>query len=341
MRGLKATQWRVEDDLFLRVGEFLSANALPTEPPYYAFAYRVVSNPAGDLAKTVARLTANRVRLTRKDIAALDSAITEAPAPAAPGSAEDQDRAQQLVAETQAQVDGFATMMKAMQDETRDFGRDLAESAAAITAKSRLHGLDDMTQITTTMLARVRDAEVRLAHATEEADTLRTKLAEANDTARRDPLTGLPNRRAFDEAFASRRDDVGPHCLAVCDIDRFKRINDQFGHGIGDRVLSAIAQVLVQECAPHLVVRHGGEEFAVLLNGLDLKASTAMLDRARAVTADKHFRTRDGQTALGQITFSAGVTAIQVGEPQDQAFARADQLLYAAKQDGRDRIHAA
>jgi len=337
MRSAKAKQWRLDDDLFERVGEFLSANALPPEPSYYAFAYRVVSNPGSELAATVARLTENRVRLSRHDIEALGSSVNAAAA--APVRVD--ERAEQLVAETQAQVDGFATMMRAMQDETRVFGRDLAESAAAFSAKGRLSGLNDVTQITTAMLARIRDAEARLAHATEEADSLRTKLAEAHDTARRDPLTGLPNRRAFDEAFASRRDDAGPHCLAVCDVDRFKRINDEFGHGVGDRVLNAIARVLSEECAPHLVVRHGGEEFAVLLSGLDLTAATAMLDKARACTAAKRFRNRDSQSALGQITFSAGVTAIQLKEPQDQAFARADRLLYAAKSDGRDRVHAA
>jgi len=337
MRSAKAKQWRLDDDLFERVGAFLAANALPPEPPYYAFAYRVVSSPDSDLAKTVARLTENRVRLSRHDIEALGSSIpVSAPAPA-----HVDHRAEQLVAETQAQVDGFASMMRAMQDETRGFGRDLAESAAAFSASSQLAGLDEVTQITSAMIARIRDAESRLAHATQEADSLRTKLAEAHDTARRDPLTGLPNRRAFDEAFASRGDTAGPHCLAVCDVDRFKRINDEFGHGVGDRVLNAIARLLLEECAPHLVVRHGGEEFAVLINGVDLAGATALLDNARAITAAKRFRSRDNQAALGQITFSAGVTAIQPGEAQDKAFARADRLLYAAKADGRDRIHAA
>lgn len=338
MRSAKAKQWKLDDDLFARVGEFLSTNALPSDPSYYAFAYRVVSNPGSDLANTVARLTENQVRLSRHDIEALGSKVPDTVAP--PPSRVD-DRAEQLVAETQAQVDGFASMMRAMQDETRVFGRDLAESAAAFSAKNRISNLDEVTKITTAMLARIRDAEGRLAHATQEADSLRTKLAEAHDTARRDPLTGLPNRRAFDEAFASRRTDAGPHCLAVCDVDRFKRINDDFGHGVGDRVLNAIAHVLSDECAPHLVVRHGGEEFAVLLSGLDLTAATAMLDQARASTAAKRFRSRDNHAALGQITFSAGVTAIKPGEAQDQVFARADRLLYAAKAGGRDRIHAA
>lgn len=341
MRSAKARQVRPDDDVFARVGEFLRDNGLPPDPTYYAFGHRIVTNPDSDVARTVARLTDNRVRLSRHDIEALGLPVPGSePRGRASSNGGADERAEKLVAQTQAQVDDFATMMRAMQDETRGFGRDLAESAAAMSARSRLDGLDEVAQITTTMLARVRDAEVRLAKATEETDALRTKLKEANDTARRDPLTGLPNRRAFDEAFASRSEADGPHCVAVCDVDRFKRINDNFGHGVGDRVLNAIAHVLSEECAPHLVVRHGGEEFAVLLSGTDLTRATETLDHARAVTATKRFRSRDTHAALGQITFSAGITAIKPGETQEEACERADRLLYAAKAAGRDRIHA-
>ena len=250
-----------------------------------------------------------------------------------------------LVEATQAQVDDFTTMMRAMQDQTRDFGVNLAQSAAAmqhaVPAGRPGEGLDAIARITGTMLARVRDAEVRLDQATREADTLRAKLAEANDTARRDALTGLPNRRAFDEAFRNRRDHDAPFCLAVCDIDRFKRINDSHGHPIGDRVLSAVARTLSEECNGHLVVRHGGEEFAVLLHGLTLADAAAHLDGARNVVAHKRFRMRETDKPLGQVTLSVGVTAVQGGEDIAAAFERADRLLYTAKSEGRDRVCAA
>jgi diguanylate cyclase len=345
-------------DLFSRIGAFLVAQRLSPEPAHYSFAYDVVANPDGAIARAVARLTDGGVRLNRSDIEKLGGAVAHGaatgPAPADPAPSCDRERtlamrvedeAVQLVADTQAQVDDFASMVRTMHDETRGFGRDLAQSAARIgdvvPASQAMAGLDEIARITGTMLARIRDAEVRLAHATDETEVLRAKLAEANDTARRDALTGLPNRRAFDEAFARRREPEGPFCLAICDIDRFKRINDAHGHQIGDRVLSAVGRTLAEECDGQLVVRHGGEEFAVLLRGVALADAASHLDGVRSVIAGKRFRLRESDTPLGQVTLSIGVTAVQTEEPVAVAFARADRLLYTAKAEGRDRVCAA
>ena len=342
--------------LFDEIGRFLDTHALGTDPAYYAFAYAVVSAPDGALAQAVARLTEQGVRLTRHDIERLGGSVGDAvgmqgevgdgaphrdrPAPSGRRIERntEADTAVALVAETQQQVDGFARIMRTIRDETHGFGCELARSAAAI---SQLAELDQITQITGSMIARIHDSEVRLARATAEAETLRGKLAEARDTARRDVLTGLPNRRAFDEAFRNRRDHDAPFCLAVCDIDRFKRINDSHGHPIGDRVLSAVARTLSEECNGHLVVRHGGEEFAVLLHGLTLADAAAHLDGARNVVAHKRFRMRETDKPLGQVTLSVGVTAVQGGEDIAAAFERADRLLYTAKSEGRDRVCAA
>lgn len=338
------------ETVFERIGAFLDAQKLSPDPAHYAFAFAVLSDPRSPLAETVAHLTAHGVRLTRDDIERLGGHVVDGPplvlphraVAAADGKTDNgteslNDTAIALVDETQQQVAGFAQMVRTMQAETHGFGRDLANSAAAITQMAEI---DEITRITSSMIARIHDSEVRLAVATAEADTLRAKLAEARDTARRDVLTGLPNRRAFDEALAIRDLDAGPHCLAVCDIDRFKRVNDVHGHGVGDRVLTAIGQAIAAECAPHLVVRYGGEEFAVLLSGISLTEAADLLDSVRAIVAAKRFRNRETDTALGTITFSAGVTAIQTEEAGEIAFLRADRLLYTAKADGRDRICA-
>ncbi|MEG3163532.1 GGDEF domain-containing protein [Sphingomonas sp. PB2P19] len=329
-------------ELFGRIGAFLDAHHLIPDPVHYSFAYAVLSDPDGVLSKRVAELTQGGVRLRMADLKALGGPAFEgAFATSAADCEEIEDQAATLVAQTQLQIDGFAQMVRDMQVETRVFGRDLEQSAAAIFRVPQLAEIDAIGAITTRMIARIRDTEVRLAQATAETEALRAKLAEARDTARRDTLTGLPNRRAFEEAFAERDVDAGPYCLAVCDIDRFKRINDEFGHGVGDRVLSTIGQTIASECAPHLVVRHGGEEFAVLLQGLTLVEAVDLLDNVRAVVAAKRFRNRDTDAPLGQITFSGGVTAIHAGEPAEAALARADQLLYAAKNGGRDQVSAA
>jgi diguanylate cyclase len=350
MRGSFAKRRDEHGDLFTQIAGFLANHGLSPEPAHYSFAFDVITNPTGVIAQAVERLTDGGVRLSRSDIESLGGAVVVGGAAAAAprdGDSRTSDYAvaDDLVAETRAQVEDFADMMRAMQDETRGFGRDLAQSAAAIERATPISqtaaGLDEIARITGSMLARIRDAEVRLAHATDEADALRTKLAEANDTARRDVLTGLPNRRAFDEAFALRRDAEGPFCLAMCDIDRFKRINDAHGHQVGDRVLSAVGRTLADECGGHLVVRHGGEEFAILLRGIALADAAAHLDGVRGVIAAKRFRLRESDRPLGQVTLSIGVTAVHAGESVASAFDRADRLLYTAKTEGRDRVCAA
>lgn len=331
MRGAAAQTGGVGDELFRRIGAFLQSQRLSPEPAHYSFAFNVLSDPGGPLAKAVAELTDDGVRLSRNDIESLGGKVRQASA-----TEQKTERAEQLVNETHAQVEGLASVVRAMHDEARDFGRDLAERAAEMRSAEPAPGLADLARITGEMLARIHESEERLAAATRETEELRGKLAEARVVARRDPLTGLPNRRAFDEAFADKRD--GRLCLALCDVDRFKRINDGFGHGVGDRVLSAIADTLRVVCDGHLVARHGGEEFAVLIEQLSLERAAEMLEDARAGVSAKRFRSRETDRLIGRVTMSVGLTEVVRDESLEQACARADRFLYTAKSTGRDRL---
>jgi diguanylate cyclase len=317
--------------LYDRIGEFLVDQRLDPDPANYAFAYQLLANPDGPLARAVHRLTDGGVRLTRRDIETLGC-----DAPAAGTATATIEKAQGLVAQTQMQVEGFQDIVTAMRAETVDFGRDLAASAQAM----RRSGGDDLevTRLTATMLERVRTAEARLETANQEANELRTKLEEARDNARRDPLTGLANRRAFEEAYAAEAAKGIRLCMAVCDVDHFKSVNDRFGHVVGDRVLKALGEALSDTCKGHLVARYGGEEFVVLFTGLDIKAARDVLERARIAVSAKRYRLRETDAPLGEITFSAGLSPAVQGEVFGTVFHRADQLCYAAKNGGRNCI---
>ena len=330
-------QWQEEAALFAAIGDFLCVHGLAPDPAHYSFAHAALTDPAINAA--VERLTDGQVRLTRQEIEQLGGRVSPLKTAAEPAERRERQAAR-LVAETQAQVDGFADLMRSFRHEASGFGRDLVESAAAIRQRPGVTGLDEIARITGGMLDRLRDTEGRLARATSETDALRAKLVEAQDTARRDPLTGLANRLAFEEAFTQCRDAGATCCLALCDVDHFKRLNDDHGHAVGDRVLSAIGAELASACDGHLVARHGGEEFAVLISGMPLAAAATLLDRARASLAAKRYRNRESDRPLGQVTFSAGVTAVRADEQADAAFARADRLLYTAKAEGRDRVSA-
>ncbi len=331
MHGARAQQ-DPTDTLFDRIGLFLADQRLSADPEHYRFAHAVLSDPGSPIARAVARLVDDGVRLSRSDIEQLGGrVVTGDPVSPARAVADAQ-------AEAREQVETFAEIVRTMRDEARDFSRDLAAGAAEIGRLPRIEGLDEIARVAGTMIGRVHDAEARLEQATREAEALREKLAEAEEDARSDVLTGLANRRAFMEAFAQRTPADAPWCLALCDVDRFKRINDEYGHPVGDRVLSAVARTLAETCQGHLVARHGGEEFGVLLHAVTLAEAAAILEHARAEVAAKRFRDRETRTLLGTVTFSAGLTAIHAQDSAETAFARADRLLYNAKEGGRNRI---
>lgn len=329
--------------LFERIGQFLTEHHLSPEPAHYSFCYHILSDPDGELARAVAALTDGGVRLSRSDILSLGGEAVTGPAvqfraqeaPVAPPP-----DAAALIAQTQAQVDDFVDTVRAIHVETTDFGRDIAASAAAIHQHKATDGIDEIARLTGAMLERVRQVEARLEVTTRETEELRAALDIAHNNARRDPLTEMPNRRAFDEAYAALPPDAST-VIAVCDVDHFKRVNDQFGHAVGDRVLKTIGQTLATECEGHLVARLGGEEFAILFVGAELDEARALVERARDAVATRRLRLRSSDALIGTITISAGLSRVFAAERQERGMSRADAALYAAKRAGRNRVEVA
>ncbi|MES2096390.1 MAG: GGDEF domain-containing protein [Pseudomonadota bacterium] len=340
-------QFGPSDRLYVAIGDFLADHRLSVDPVNYGFAHRLLSQPKGPLAATVARLTDGGVRLTSRDIEDLGGPAGVTGAATGHEGHDDRDGApvtasadavmQALVARTQMQVEGFADTVRAMRAETQDFGRDLRASTDALRAPGG-GAVDDITRLAGSMLDRVLSAEGRLAAATEEAESLRRELEEARDDARRDPLTGLANRRAFEDGFTKAIQAGKAVCVALCDIDHFKSVNDRFGHAVGDRVLKVIAGALSEACGDHLVARYGGEEFAILFTDTDVAAAVETLDGARATVAAKRYRLRETDAPLGSVTFSGGISLYQPDELVGSVMGRADRLLYRAKDLGRNNI---
>jgi diguanylate cyclase (GGDEF)-like protein len=158
--------------------------------------------------------------------------------------------------------------------------------------------------------------------------------------ARRDPLTGLANRRAFEEALAREvaraARDGAPLAVIALDVDHFKRVNDAYGHATGDAVLVEVAARAAQALrAGDLLARVGGEEFAALLPGASLEAAAEAAERVRARIVALPIAAGGAFLA---VTLSAGLAALAEGEEGAALLARADERLYAAKRAGRDRV---
>ena len=158
-----------------------------------------------------------------------------------------------------------------------------------------------------------------------------------------DLLTALPNRRAFNlalvaEAARGRRHEQ-PMSLAVLDLDHFKRINDSFGHPIGDQALRHVASVLMTHARKEdTVARIGGEEFAVLMPATDAAQAARVVERLRRAVAANVLATDVG---VHTVTTSVGVATLAPGMDSDLALRAADQALYEAKRQGRNRVVAA
>lgn len=157
--------------------------------------------------------------------------------------------------------------------------------------------------------------------------------------ARTDPLTGLLNRRGFDErasvAIAHARRDLTPMALVAFDIDHFKLINDAWGHEAGDRVLARIGELLRAEAREvDVLARRGGEEFAALLPDTDHVGADAFAARVRSALADGE----DSAHLSAPVRVSAGIVADLGFDDVQQMLGRADAALYEAKRGGRDRV---
>jgi diguanylate cyclase (GGDEF)-like protein/PAS domain S-box-containing protein len=162
-----------------------------------------------------------------------------------------------------------------------------------------------------------------------------------NWEATTDELTGLPNRRAFFRRLDHIRGqaDAGKSVafLALLDIDFFKRVNDVHGHAAGDSVLKAIAETAKNSIrSSDMIARVGGEEFGLVLSATNLEQATATCERVRAAIAACTVQTATGHTIL--VTASLGLTLIKMGGSREEICGRADDLLYQAKSNGRDRV---
>ncbi len=235
--------------------------------------------------------------------------------------------------------------------QAKSFNVDLMRSTDRIGTLANVDDIRDLKRLIATEAKELKHAvvekqrrdDVLFTQMSKRVDALQTQLAEAQKQAELDPLTEIANRRGFDRALkewtllATRSKQ--PFSIAMVDIDDFKKINDTYGHQVGDRVLLCLAQRLVEDAGDNqFVARVGGEEFAVLFRATTLESAvertTATVKRVAAL--DYVFRI-DGEDQRLRFTISAGVTEVNPGEATDDTIKRADRALYEAKRAGKNR----
>ena len=180
---------------------------------------------------------------------------------------------------------------------------------------------------------RVEETEQKVAE-------LEAELQQLSNRMQEDALTGALNRRGLDSAFereAARADRRrSGMCIALLDIDNFKKLNDTYGHQTGDEALVHLTQLVQRNIRPNdVLARYGGEEFVILLPDTNIEEASVVLTRLQRELTKEFFL--HGQDKL-LITFSAGVAVRQPGETQEQVIGRSDKALYAAKAAGKNRV---
>lgn len=327
------------------ISEFMLANDLDASPGNYAFAHAIFAGSDLDLA---AQVTARQIAGEKVDQAWIDAFSSNRNRPERDDRADAQNSQQaeldRLMLRLETSVDAFAKTASSARGATSSYGNTLEEHVAQIGRETATgEALTSFAGIARAMLERTRALEEDMRRSTDEAAALRERLERAKRDAEIDHLTGLPNRRAFEAVLETQyreaQQDIDNLSVAFCDIDHFKRVNDTHGHDTGDRVIQAIAEVLARISDERChVARHGGEEFVMLFRGRSCDEASALLDQARAQLANRNFINRANDEPIGQITFSGGVADVFAYADPRQALKAADQALYRAKKEGRNRI---
>ena len=178
-----------------------------------------------------------------------------------------------------------------------------------------------------------------------EIGRLSDELSRALDDAQLDPLTQILNRKGFDDSLsAMMKTPLAKgriHALMLFDIDRFKQVNDQYGHVMGDQVIKAVAEAL-QSCLaqtePHGLARYGGEEYALVLPSCLMEDATELAEKIRQRAKAIRLRDRRTKDVTISITISGGIAIYKPSEQADTFIERADRALYQSKWAGRDRV---
>ncbi|GJD53546.1 Diguanylate cyclase VdcA [Methylobacterium crusticola] len=247
-----------------------------------------------------------------------------------------------------SEIDQIMEMLEAALGSTARYGASLRaftqDLAAPAVNRARVREIVSSLVVTTRdVSANNRTLEARMRESRNEIEGLRESLEAVRVESLTDPLTGIGNRKHFEEMLRKVVDHAAvqgqPACLIVLDIDHFKRFNDLYGHLTGDQVLRLVALTMRETVEPRTTIaRFGGEEFGIILPDSDRVAARAVAEKVRASVMGRELVKRSTGESLGRVTVSIGLAAYRRGDTAVSLLERADHCMFTAKRAGRNRV---
>jgi len=252
--------------------------------------------------------------------------------------------------QVQNAIHNVSGMVEGVKNATQTYGNTLSDVNTKIgTAKTQ----DELKAVmsvasesTRSMMQQNQRLEEMLRESSQIMDELKRDLEHVRREAMTDGLTGLANRKSFDNEIDRVMQDASERravfSLLMLDIDYFKSFNDNFGHQVGDQVLRLVARTLKDGLkGKDIAARYGGEEFSIVLPDTDLSGAVIVGNALRKAVAGKDVINRSTGKVLGRITLSVGVAEFAGEKTAEQLIVRADEALYTAKHNGRNQVAAA
>lgn len=257
------------------------------------------------------------------------------------------EKVDKITDEVSTEINKISAMISSALSNTSDYNEALDDMSKElkddIDSSAIKSVVNTLIKATTEMEKQSSSLQQRLEVSNAQINELNKNLNEVKTEARTDQLTGIGNRKQFDETLQTQIDlsnkNSSDLCVLIGDIDHFKKFNDTFGHQTGDRVLRLVAGSINDTVKkPNETTRYGGEEFAVILPKTDLNLSVKIANSARIGVEGRKLIKKSTGEDMGTITMSFGAAQYRKGETILEFISRADKALYLAKESGRNRV---
>lgn len=315
----------------------MSSHHIPAAPPNYAVWYNYVSQRFPDLKQALDQAIEGN--------AVFDGAQNEHLYETFVGNTQESILLQDAGEEMQEQVQHILHALDGASGEIEGVNSSIKTSLDKFASDSNAGGIENFVQNMLMETRRIQDSNAHLQEklnvSTEKINELQENLKKAEEETYTDALTGIANRRKFDVTLiaeiAAARERGSTLCLAVADIDLFKKFNDAYGHQVGDQVLKLVARALHENVkGSDLAARYGGEEFALILPNTSIEDAYNLVETIRETIGSRHIKNKQKDMDYGSVTLSLGLAIYKGEEAASDFIERADFALYRAKSSGRN-----